>query len=91
MHVKEIDINTGKIKGYGICKKKYEIWFLGGPPTPIYSILQFLRDFKSRRTSKLHHWFKSSSNFAEKREFFLLDKVVKLVGGGSVINRAYLI
>ena len=24
MQVKEIDINTGKIKGYGICKKKVQ-------------------------------------------------------------------
>ena len=37
MQVKEIDINTGKIKGYGICKKKYKISFLGGPTTPTYS------------------------------------------------------
>ena len=48
-----------------------------------------LRDFKSRRTSKSHYWFKRLGNFAEKNEFFLLDKVVKLVGGGSVINGAY--
>ena len=39
MQVKEIDINTGKIKGYGICKKKYKISFLGGPSTPTYSNL----------------------------------------------------
>ena len=38
MQVKEIGINTGKIKGYGICKKKYKISFLGGPTTPTYSI-----------------------------------------------------
>ena len=38
MQVKEIDIDTEKIKGYGICKKKYEISFLGGPTTPTYSI-----------------------------------------------------
>ena len=38
MQVKDIDIDTGKIKGYGICKKKYEISFLGGPTTPTYSI-----------------------------------------------------
>ena len=37
MQVKEIDINTGKIKGYGICNKKYKISFLGGPTTPTYS------------------------------------------------------
>ena len=37
MQVKEININTGKIKGYGICKKKYKISFLGGPTTPTYS------------------------------------------------------
>ena len=33
--------------------------------------------------------FKSYGNFAEKSELFLLDKVAKLVGGGSVINGAY--
>ena len=38
MQVKEIDINTGKIKIYGICKKKYKFSFLGGPTTPTYSI-----------------------------------------------------
>ena len=38
MQVKEIDINTEKIMGYGICKKKYKISFLGGPTTPTYSI-----------------------------------------------------
>ena len=32
------------------------------------------------------NWFKRYCNFAEKREFFLLDKVVKLVDGGSDIN-----
>ena len=37
MQVKEIDIDTGKIKGYGICKKKYKISFVGGPTTPTYS------------------------------------------------------
>ena len=37
MQVKEIDITTGKIKGYGICKKKSKISFLGGPTTPTYS------------------------------------------------------
>ena len=37
MQVKEIDIKTGKIRGYGICKKKYKIPFLGGPTTPTYS------------------------------------------------------
>ena len=37
MQVKEIDINTGKIKGHGICKKKkYKISFLGGPTSPTY-------------------------------------------------------
>ena len=41
MQVKEIDINTGKIKGYGICKKKYKISFLGGSTTPTYSIYYF--------------------------------------------------
>ena len=40
MQVKEIDIDTGKIKGYGICKKKYKISFVGGPTTPTYSIVQ---------------------------------------------------
>ena len=52
-------------------------------------ITNFLGDSKSQRTSKSHYWFKSYGNFAEKSEFFLLDKVVKLVGGGSVINGAY--
>ena len=37
MQVKEIDINTGKIMGYGICKKNYKISLLGGPTTPTYS------------------------------------------------------
>ena len=37
MQVKEININTGKITGYGICKK-YKISFLGGPTTPTYYI-----------------------------------------------------
>ena len=32
--------------------------------------------------------FKSYGNFAEKNEFFLSDKLVKLAGGGSVINGA---
>ena len=40
MQVKEIDINTGKMKGYRICKKKYKISFLGGPTTPTYSSSQ---------------------------------------------------
>ena len=35
------------------------------------------------------NWFESYHNFAEKNEFFLLDKVAKRVGGGSVINGAY--
>jgi hypothetical protein len=52
-------------------------------------LLQFLRNSKSWRTSKSHNWFKSYDNFAEKKEFFLLDTEVKLVGGGSVINGAY--
>ena len=34
-------------------------------------------------------WFKSYGNFDENSEFILLDKEVKLVGGGSVINGAY--
>ena len=38
MQVKEIDIDTGKINGYGICKKKDKIRFLGGPNTPTNSI-----------------------------------------------------
>ena len=38
MQVKEVDINTGKIKGNGICqKKRYKISLLGGPTTPTYS------------------------------------------------------
>ena len=44
MQVKEIDIDTGKIKGYGICKKKYEISFVGGPTTPTYSIVYFMSE-----------------------------------------------
>ena len=36
---KKIDINTGKIKGYGICKKKeVQNHILDGPTTPTYSI-----------------------------------------------------
>ena len=31
----------------------------------------------------------SHGNFAEKSESYLLDKVVKLVGGEPVINEAY--
>ena len=42
MQVKEKDIDTGKIKGYGICKNKYNILFLGGPTTPTYSTCIFL-------------------------------------------------
>ena len=41
MGVKEKDIDTGKIKGYGICKKKYKILIVGGPITPTYSISSF--------------------------------------------------
>ena len=52
-------------------------------------VFNILTDSKSWRTSKFHYWFKSYSNFAEKSEYFLLDKVVKFVGGGSVINGAY--
>ena len=37
MQVQEIDIDTGKIKGQRICKKKYKIKFLGGPTTPTNS------------------------------------------------------
>ena len=48
--------------------------------------MQFFGDSKSRRTLKSHYWFKSDGNFAEKIEFFLLDKVVELVDGGSVIK-----
>ena len=39
MQVKEIDIDTGKIKGYGICNKKNLI--LVGPTTPTYSNVCF--------------------------------------------------
>ena len=46
-----------------------------------------LGDSKYRRTSKSHYWFKSYNIFAEQSEFYLLDKVVKLIG--SVINGAY--
>ena len=42
MQVKEIDIDSGKIKQYGICKKKrYKISFLGGPNNPTYSSLVY--------------------------------------------------
>ena len=42
MHVKEKDIDTRKIKGYGICKKnKYQVSLLGGPTTPTYCTLLF--------------------------------------------------
>ena len=45
MPVKEIDINTGKIQGYGICKKKrYNISFLGGPTTPTNSKWKFKKN-----------------------------------------------
>ena len=38
MQVKEIDINTGNIKGYEFAtKKRYKISFLGGPTTLTYS------------------------------------------------------
>ena len=43
MQVKEIDINTGKIKWYGICNKKYKISILGGPTTPTYSKSFFVK------------------------------------------------
>ena len=49
MQVKEIDIDTGKIKGYGICKKKYKISFLGGPTTPNYSIYYCFQLFVVRK------------------------------------------
>ena len=39
MQVKEIYIDTGKIKEYEICKIKYNILFSGGPTTPTYSNL----------------------------------------------------
>ena len=42
MQVKEIDISTGKMKGYRICKKKVQNLILGGPTTPTYSICIFL-------------------------------------------------
>ena len=41
----------------------------------------FLGVSKSQRTSNSYYWFKSYGDFAEWE-----DKVVKLVGGGSVIN-----
>ena len=47
MQVKEIDIDTGKIKGYGICKKKYEISFVGGPTTPTYSNTRTAKNYPS--------------------------------------------
>ena len=53
-----------------------------------YKYYNFLGDSKSGRR-KWHYWFKRYGNVAEKSEFLLLYKVVKLVGGGSVINRAY--
>ena len=63
MQVKEIDINTGKIKGYGICKKKVQISFLGGPTTPTYSTSQNIYIPRQGRpvdnrpsTDKLHHF-----------------------------------
>ena len=48
----------------------------------------FLRfpNLKGHQTALLVQEF---SNFADKRELFLLDKVGKLVSGGSVINGAY--
>ena len=52
-------------------------------------ITLFLGNSRSQKTSKLHYWLKSYSIFSEKSDFFLLEKVMKLVGGGSVINRAY--
>ena len=48
-----------------------------------------IRDSKSWKTSKSHYLFKSYDNFAEKSEFFLLDKLGKIVSGGFVINRTY--
>ena len=51
-------------------------------PTTILLYYNFVGDSKSQRTSKSHYWFRSFDNFAKKSEFFLLDKVVKLVGGG---------
>ena len=42
--------------------------------------------------SKLHYWFKSYCNFSKKKKriiFFLLDRVLKPVGGGSVMSGAY--
>ena len=38
MQVKEIDIDTGKIKGFGNFKKKVRNLILGGPTTPTYSM-----------------------------------------------------
>ena len=37
----------------------------------------------------MHYWFNSYGDFAEWVDFCLLDKVVKLVAGGSVIKGAY--
>ena len=45
--------------------------------------------FRRHRVWVWSSLFKHYGNFAEKSEFFILDKVVKLVGGGSVINGAY--
>ena len=42
MQVKEIDINTGKIKGINLQKKEDKISFLGGPTTPTYSTSSYL-------------------------------------------------
>ena len=73
MQVKEIDITTGKIKRYGICKKKYKISFLGGPTTPTYSnTLLNVKEY----------------NFRSKPTEMLLDRLVGLLWKESAINRA---
>ena len=41
----------------------------------------------AQRTSKSHYWLKRYGILAEKDEFIPLDKVLKIVSGGSVINR----
>ena len=54
-----------------------------------YTRLQYFRIFWISKNIKIALLVKSYGNFSERSEFFLLDKVVKLVGGGSVINGAY--
>ena len=58
-------------------------------------IYQKFNYFVNKDVHKLTNVNKNKSNnnffrmFAELVEFFLLDKVVTIVGGGSVINGAY--